>query len=253
MLNVCEYVPLVTVSGNPVNVGTVVATPALLGGAAQQWMCEAVVPVVKPLNVTSTLIRFVVVSQVTNAVPVPAEVGWGGFSFKGLRPGAFGPVATNSNSARAVIVMLVVAAAFLPDALSVAGSLTPDAVGAYRSVTTHDLSGPRLVPVQPSDVTVNVAGPDNDTVNAAVAEPPVFISVNVCDWTSPTPTVPKSKVPLVAGAQLIDGGRSAFPAATDTDNTNAAAAAAAMMTLTSTRITHPLITTSLVSLCEVLR
>jgi hypothetical protein len=162
-------------------VGTVVATPAFAGAAAQQWMCEAVVPVVKSLNVASTVIRLVVVSHVTNAVPVPVEVGCGGFSFKGLKLGAFGPVATNSNSARAVSVRRVLAAAFLPDASSVAGSLTPDAVGEYWTTTEHDFPGPKLVPVQPSDVNVNVPGPDNETVNAADADPPVFVSVNVCD------------------------------------------------------------------------
>jgi hypothetical protein len=144
-------------------------------------MCEAVVGALKPLNVTWTVIKFVVVSQVTNAVPVPAEVGCGGFSFKGLKPGAFGPVATNSNNALAVSVRLARAAAFLPDASSVAGVLTPDAVGAYWTVTIHDLLGPKLVPVQPSDVTVNVPGPDSDTVSAADAELPVLVSVNVCD------------------------------------------------------------------------
>jgi hypothetical protein len=170
-----------TPSGNPVNVGTVVATPMLLGAATQQWMCEAVVGALRPLNVTWTVIKFVVVSQVTNAVPVPFEVGCGGFSFKGLKPAAFGPVATNSNSALPVSTRLAVAAAFLPDASSVAGSLTPDAVGAYCTVTMHDFLGPKLVPVQPSAVTVNAPGPDKATVNAADAEPPVLVSMNVCD------------------------------------------------------------------------
>jgi hypothetical protein len=228
-----------TPSGNPVNVGIVVATPVLLGGATQQWMCEAVVGVLKPLKFTSTVIKFVVVSQVTNAVPVPVDVGCGGFSFKGLKPGAFGPVATNSNSAFAVSVRLARAAAFLPDASSVAGTLTPDAVGAYWTVTIHDFLGPKLVPVQASDVTVNVPGPDSDTISAADAEPPVLVSVNVCIVTSPTPTVPKSKLPLVAGDQLIDGVPPAVPTAAKTNSANPATAAAPMIR-TRIRITYPL-------------
>jgi hypothetical protein len=144
-------------------------------------MCEAVVPALKPLKLTWTVIKFVVVSQVTNAVPVPVEVGCGGFSFRGLKLGALGPVAMNSNSALAVSVRLALAAAFLPDTSSVAGALTPEAVGAYSTVTVQDFLGPKLVPVQPSDVTLKVPGPDNDTVNAADAEPPVLVSVKVCE------------------------------------------------------------------------
>ncbi len=39
----------------------------------QQWMCDAVVLAVRPLNTTLTRIRCVVVSSVTNAPPVPGE------------------------------------------------------------------------------------------------------------------------------------------------------------------------------------
>jgi hypothetical protein len=39
-----SYDPLITPDGNPMNVGTDVATPAVLtpGTAVQQWMCDAV-------------------------------------------------------------------------------------------------------------------------------------------------------------------------------------------------------------------
>ena len=148
-----------------------------------------------------------------------------------------------------VSVRLALAAAFLPNASSVAGSLTPDTVGAYSIVTMHDFLGPKLVPVQPSDVTVNVAGPDNETVNAADAEPPVFVSVNVRDWTSPTPTVPKSKLPLVAGDQLIDGGLPAFPTAAETNSVDATATAT-MTIRTKTRIIRPLRQTAAMTAAE---
>jgi hypothetical protein len=212
-------------------------------------MCEAVVPVLRPLKVTWTVIKFVVVSQVTNAVPVPFEVGCCGFSFNGLKLGAFGPVATNSNSALPVSMRLARAAALLPAASSVAGALTPDAIGAYRTVTMHDFLGPRLVPVQPSDVTVNVPGPDNETFSAADAEPPVLVSLNVWGLVSPTPTVPKSKLPVVAGDQLIDGGPPAFPAVANTNSADATTAAATMVR-TNTRITHPLCSTAAITTAE---
>ena len=54
------------------------ATPAVPGAATQQWICEAVVPVVRPPKITLTVIMLVVVSHVTTAVPVPAEVGLDG-------------------------------------------------------------------------------------------------------------------------------------------------------------------------------
>src|SRR2546429_80262 len=69
MSNVCVYVPLVVPDGKPVNVGTDVATPVVPGAATQQWMWAAVFGVVSPAKTTFTVIRFVVVSQVTLAVP----------------------------------------------------------------------------------------------------------------------------------------------------------------------------------------
>ena len=39
----------------------------------QQWMCDAVVPVVKPLNVTSTNNVFATLSVITIADPVPGD------------------------------------------------------------------------------------------------------------------------------------------------------------------------------------
>ena len=73
-------VPLVTPSGNPANVGVVVATPAEIPKGVQQWMCDAVVPLVRPLNVTSTASRLSGTSTVTRATPVAVEVSRGLFS-----------------------------------------------------------------------------------------------------------------------------------------------------------------------------
>ena len=62
-------------------VGVIVATPAVpVGVVTQQWMCEAVVPVVRPLNVSWTRSVCAVVSTVTAATPTPGEA-MGGFSF----------------------------------------------------------------------------------------------------------------------------------------------------------------------------
>src|SRR6266498_2411462 len=88
-----------------------------------------------------------------------------------------------------VSVRLVVAAAFLPLAVSVAVSLWPTTVGLYTTVTLHDFPGPRLVAVQASAVFVNAADPVSATVSEAEAEPPEFVSVNVCDAVCPTTTV----------------------------------------------------------------
>jgi hypothetical protein len=66
-----------------VKLGVVVAPPALAGGVAQQWMCEAVVPATKPLNVALTRISCVVEFSVTTALPVPGEAT-GGFSLAPL-------------------------------------------------------------------------------------------------------------------------------------------------------------------------
>src|SRR5262245_4589869 len=84
MSNERTYVPDVTPTGKPVNLGVVVATPAFTGGTAQQWMCAAVVPVVRPAKTTSTVIWLVAVSHVTIAFPLPDEAT-GGFSLLGLR------------------------------------------------------------------------------------------------------------------------------------------------------------------------
>src|SRR5262245_56085949 len=84
MSNVLWYVPDVTPVGNPANLGTVVATIALAGGTAQQWMCEAVVPELRPLKAMSTVISLVAVFHVTDAVPVPG-VSTAGFSLAPLK------------------------------------------------------------------------------------------------------------------------------------------------------------------------
>jgi hypothetical protein len=79
---------------------------------------------------------------------------------------------------------------FLPDALSVAVSLAPAVVGAYWMVTVHDLFGPRLLAVHVSVVFENADEPVSETVSAAVAEPPEFVSVNVFDAVVPASIVP---------------------------------------------------------------
>jgi hypothetical protein len=73
--------PLVTPRGKPTNEGVVVATPALAGGTAQQWMCEAVVPDVSPENVVATRNVCAAALIVTVVEPVP-EDATGGFSFE---------------------------------------------------------------------------------------------------------------------------------------------------------------------------
>ena len=72
--------PEVTPKGKFKKVGTCVATPALTfkkGDATQQWMCDAVVVPVSPLNITSTNIVLAVVFSTTVAKPVPAEPAGG--------------------------------------------------------------------------------------------------------------------------------------------------------------------------------
>ena len=72
----CEKSPEVTPKGKFVNVGTMVATPAVPvpGLAVGEWICDAVVPAVKPLNDTSTNNVFATSSVVTVAKPVPGEL-----------------------------------------------------------------------------------------------------------------------------------------------------------------------------------
>src|SRR6476646_4070811 len=81
-----SYIPLDTPSGKPVNVGVVVATPAVPvpGSVVQQWMCEAVVKPVRPLKLTCTRIKLVTLSKWIWANPVPSEI-LGGDSFGPLR------------------------------------------------------------------------------------------------------------------------------------------------------------------------
>jgi hypothetical protein len=80
---------------------------------------------------------------------------------------------------------LATAADFLPITLSVALSLAPSLVGAYCTVTLHDLFGPRLPAVHVSAVVENADAPVSDTVIAPVAAPPELVSVNVCDAVVP--------------------------------------------------------------------
>src|SRR5436305_9469540 len=86
--NVLSKVPDVTPKGNSAKVGVVVATRRLpLGGCTegtQQWICEAVVPEVSPLNVTSTCNVCAAGSKTAVAKPVPV-VAVGGISAAPVR------------------------------------------------------------------------------------------------------------------------------------------------------------------------
>lgn len=122
-------------------------------------------------------------------------------------------------------VSVAIAPGLLLLPLSVAVSPSPVLVKEYWTVTVHDLPGPRLVPVQVSEVVENVAdppAPDTAILSAELALPPEFFSVNVCVKVLPGLTVPKSNAPvLVVGDHHSDGG---LPA-TATDGTSTAAAA----------------------------
>jgi hypothetical protein len=86
--------------------------------------------------------------------------------------------------------MLAVAPAFFPVAMNVAVSVWPAAVGAYSTVTAHDFFGPRLVPVQASDVIENASEPESATFSAPDAEPPEFLSVKAFEAVCPGVTAP---------------------------------------------------------------
>ncbi len=73
----------------------------------------------------------------------------------------------------------------MPVAVSVA---VPAAVGANCTATVHCWPGPRLVAVQVSLVMVNAPEPDSVTVSALLADPPLLVSVNVCETAFPTAT-----------------------------------------------------------------
>jgi hypothetical protein len=66
----------------------------------------------------------------------------------------------------------------------------PVPVGAKRTVTLHDLAGPRLVPVHPSSDTLNAEEPDTVMVRAPVPDRPGLDSVMVFESVWPTMTEP---------------------------------------------------------------
>jgi hypothetical protein len=74
----------------------------------------------------------------------------------------------------------------------VALSSAPAPVGLYSTVIEQVFFGPRLVAEQVSVVFVNAAAssPLIDTFNEAVAMPPEFVSVNVCEAVVPGSIVP---------------------------------------------------------------
>jgi hypothetical protein len=95
------------------------------------------------------------------------------------------------------------------------------------TITVHRFFGPRLVALQVSDVTANAAepGPDSEIVSAPVADPPLFISVNVSALVvEPAATGPK--VPL-DGLNPSVGGVPAWAADAQTLSQMSAPAAAA--------------------------
>ena len=57
--------------------------------------------------------------------------------------------------------------------------------GENRTVTVHDLAGPRLIAVQVSPVVVNAVGPISVTASTPVTGPPELASVNVCETGQP--------------------------------------------------------------------
>ena len=75
----------------------------------------------------------------------------------------------------------------LPDRSQLA-EIGPTARGANRTVTVHDLPGPRLVPVQVSAATLKAAEPATETVKTPEALPPLLASVNTRSGVSPRST-----------------------------------------------------------------
>src|SRR6266702_4507415 len=69
-----------------------------------------------------------------------------------------------------VSVMLTLSGGFLPLAVSVAELLWPAVVGAWWTVTAHDLPFPRAVPVHASEVIENAGEPETETVSMPVAD-----------------------------------------------------------------------------------
>ena len=69
--------------------------------------------------------------------------------------------------------------------VSVAVSAWPGMAGVYRTVTLHDLFGPRLVPVQLSAVLVKAPEPASVIFSTAVAESPKLVRVNALERVCP--------------------------------------------------------------------
>src|SRR3954452_20220512 len=86
---------------------------------------------------------------------------------------------------RPVSVTLALAASLWPLAPSAALSLSPAALGVYCTVTLHDFLGPRLVPVQPSVVTVN------DDPDSAIVRGWGHYAVRHTAWEGTTNTRPE--------------------------------------------------------------
>ena len=87
-------------------------------------------------------------------------------------------------------VRLAVTAGLLLVAVSVALSVWPLVVGAYWTVTLHDLFGFSFVPSQVSPVLVNAEEPVRVIFSAEVAVPPELIRVNAWDTVWPGFRVP---------------------------------------------------------------
>src|SRR5262245_34006596 len=86
-------------------------------------------------------------------------------------------------------VILAVAEGFRPSALNVA--LTwPELVGPNWTTTPHDFAGPRLVPLQPSFVMVNIGESKMLILSTALPDRPLLVKVNNCETVCPTGSVP---------------------------------------------------------------
>src|ERR1035437_3185539 len=109
-----EKGPEVTPDGKPVKVGVVVATPAVprSGTAVQQWMCEAVSELSRPVNVTSTSMVFTTWSIVTVANPVPVD-RLGGDSLEPFKIAKYEMGAENATDPKSRPVTNVISATFI--------------------------------------------------------------------------------------------------------------------------------------------
>src|SRR5215208_7458800 len=144
-----------------------IAVGVMLCGETQQWMCEAVVVPTRPLKLMVTDIMCVVVSQLTEAVPVPGEA-LGGNSLGPLRTAlnvsvsALARLTPNTSAAAIDAATIVVALQFI----------SPPLVLRYSS--THALS--RMI---------GTSAPSEPTPLTSTSGPPIMKSVWTTEWLTP--------------------------------------------------------------------